>query len=242
MGCVGKDANGTKLEECCAKDGVNAVYRKDEEAPTGTCGSREIQVDAQAIFLLSRHLFHRHLARRVSHHVSSGAGAAPDVLVAYIRSAGPIVGAPHKDGKPSEKECSENGCKRASKSGCCGFRRSSGGEGGGDGFKLLELLTQDEDSREKKADAGITHSAAPTHGVCGSVPAVIGAAGPGSRDTLGLRCEPRLQCIYEDDDRGVRACAAGLSLHLVGKSCAAVAKVLHIRRPSSTRSAIAFCA
>ena len=25
---------------------------------------------------------------------------------------------------------------------------------GGDGFKLLELLTQDDDSREKKADAG----------------------------------------------------------------------------------------
>jgi len=38
MGCVGKDANGTKLEECCAKDGVKAVYRKDAETPTGTCG------------------------------------------------------------------------------------------------------------------------------------------------------------------------------------------------------------
>ena len=103
----------------------------------------------------------------------------------------------------------EIGCNRASKSGCCGFRRSSGRGGGGDGFKLLELLTQDDDSHEKKADAGITHSAAPTHGVCGSVPAVIGAAGPGSRDTWGLRCEPRLQCIYEDDDHGVRVRAGG---------------------------------
>ena len=149
--------------------------------PTGTCGSREIQVDAQAIVLLSRHFLYRHLARRVSHHVSSGASAAPDVLVAYIRSAGPIVGAPYKDGKPSEKECSENGCKRASKSGCCGFRRSSGGEGSGDGFKLLELLTQDEDSLEKKADAGITHCAAPTHGVCGR------------RASSDWRCGARLQ-------------------------------------------------
>ena len=41
------------------------------------------------------------------------------------------------------------------------------------------------------------------------VPAVIGAAGPGSRDTWGLRCEPRLQCIYEDDDRGVRVRTGG---------------------------------
>ena len=116
------------------------------------------------------------------------------------------------------------------------------GGGGGDGFKRLELPTQDEDSCKKKADAGITHSAAPSTAYAAGVPAVIGAAGPGSRDRWGLRCEPRLQCIYEDDDRGVRARAAGLSLHLVGKSCAAVAKVLHIRRPSSTRSAIAFCA
>jgi adenosine kinase len=38
MGCVGQDANATTLEECCKKDGVNAVYRKDAEAPTGTCG------------------------------------------------------------------------------------------------------------------------------------------------------------------------------------------------------------
>ena len=115
---------------------------------------------------------------------------------------------------------------------------------GGDGFKLLELLTQDDDSHEKKADAGITHSAAPTHGVCGSVPAVIGAAGPGSRDTLGLRCEPRLQCIYEDDDRGVRVRAGGFEPLPGGEVLPAapgLAKVVHIGRPSSTRSAVASC-
>lgn len=52
-----------------------------------------------------------------------------------------------------------------------------GGEGGeGDGFNLLELFTQDEDSREKKPN-----SAAPTHGVCGR------------RASSDWRCGARLQ-------------------------------------------------
>ena len=64
------------------------------------------------------------------------------------------------------------------------------------------------------------------------VPAVIGAAGPGSRDTWGLRCEPRLQCINEDDDRGVRVRAGGVEPTPGGEVLRrTVAQVVHSRAP-----------
>merc|ERR1712060_480412 len=37
MGCIGKDANGEKMKQCCAKDGVTTSYMVDESTPTGTC-------------------------------------------------------------------------------------------------------------------------------------------------------------------------------------------------------------
>jgi len=39
FGCIGKDENGTKLEEQCKKDGVNCVYMIDESVATGTCAT-----------------------------------------------------------------------------------------------------------------------------------------------------------------------------------------------------------
>lgn len=37
VGCVGKDEFGTKLRDAATADGVNVIYREDEEKPTGTC-------------------------------------------------------------------------------------------------------------------------------------------------------------------------------------------------------------
>merc|ERR1719454_1023303 len=37
MGCIGKDANGDKMKQCCEKDGVITSYMVDESTPTGTC-------------------------------------------------------------------------------------------------------------------------------------------------------------------------------------------------------------
>merc|ERR1712151_937207 len=36
MGCIGKDANGEKMKQCCEKDGVTTAYMVDESTPTGT--------------------------------------------------------------------------------------------------------------------------------------------------------------------------------------------------------------
>jgi len=37
IGCVGKDKNGSQLEECMKKDNVQALYKVEEKVPTGTC-------------------------------------------------------------------------------------------------------------------------------------------------------------------------------------------------------------
>lgn len=37
FGCIGKDAFGEELKKCAAEDGVDAFYKEDEEAATGTC-------------------------------------------------------------------------------------------------------------------------------------------------------------------------------------------------------------
>jgi adenosine kinase len=37
MGCIGDDANGTKMKEACAKDGVKTAYMVDSSTPTGCC-------------------------------------------------------------------------------------------------------------------------------------------------------------------------------------------------------------
>merc|ERR1712151_382908 len=37
MGCIGKDANGEKMKQCCEKDGVKTAYMVDESTPTGSC-------------------------------------------------------------------------------------------------------------------------------------------------------------------------------------------------------------
>jgi len=37
MGCIGKDANGEKMKEACALDGVKTAYMVDESTPTGCC-------------------------------------------------------------------------------------------------------------------------------------------------------------------------------------------------------------
>lgn len=37
VGCVGKDDFGAKLREAATADGVQVLYREDEEKPTGTC-------------------------------------------------------------------------------------------------------------------------------------------------------------------------------------------------------------
>merc|ERR1712151_603237 len=37
MGCIGKDANGEKMKQCCEKDGVTTSYMVDESTPTGSC-------------------------------------------------------------------------------------------------------------------------------------------------------------------------------------------------------------
>merc|ERR1712217_754872 len=37
MGCIGKDANGDKMKQCCEKDGVKTSYMVDESTPTGSC-------------------------------------------------------------------------------------------------------------------------------------------------------------------------------------------------------------
>jgi adenosine kinase len=37
MGCIGKDANGEKMKEACAADGVKTAYMEDESTPTGCC-------------------------------------------------------------------------------------------------------------------------------------------------------------------------------------------------------------
>merc|ERR1712087_957392 len=37
MGCIGKDANGEKMKQCCEKDGVFTSYMVDESTPTGSC-------------------------------------------------------------------------------------------------------------------------------------------------------------------------------------------------------------
>jgi len=37
FGCIGQDAFGAELQKCAEEDGVNAYYKEDTEAPTGTC-------------------------------------------------------------------------------------------------------------------------------------------------------------------------------------------------------------
>jgi adenosine kinase len=37
MGCVGSDANGETMKQCCAKDGVKTSYMVDASTPTGSC-------------------------------------------------------------------------------------------------------------------------------------------------------------------------------------------------------------
>jgi len=37
MGCIGDDANGAKMKEACAKDGVTTAYMVDSSTPTGCC-------------------------------------------------------------------------------------------------------------------------------------------------------------------------------------------------------------
>merc|ERR1712060_686644 len=39
MGCIGKDADGEKLQKACSTDGVNALYMIDPKTPTGTCAT-----------------------------------------------------------------------------------------------------------------------------------------------------------------------------------------------------------
>jgi len=39
MGCIGKDADGEKLQKACSTDGVNALYMVDPSTPTGTCAT-----------------------------------------------------------------------------------------------------------------------------------------------------------------------------------------------------------
>jgi len=37
MGCIGNDANGNKMKEACAADGVKTAYMIDSSTPTGCC-------------------------------------------------------------------------------------------------------------------------------------------------------------------------------------------------------------
>jgi adenosine kinase len=37
MGCIGNDANGNKMKEACAADGVKTAYMVDSSTPTGCC-------------------------------------------------------------------------------------------------------------------------------------------------------------------------------------------------------------
>merc|ERR1740138_466253 len=37
MGCIGDDANGNKMKEACAADGVKTAYMVDSSTPTGCC-------------------------------------------------------------------------------------------------------------------------------------------------------------------------------------------------------------
>merc|ERR1719408_706314 len=39
MGCIGKDANGNKMKEACALDGVKTAYMEDASTPTGCCAT-----------------------------------------------------------------------------------------------------------------------------------------------------------------------------------------------------------
>ena len=127
----------------------------------------------------------------------------------------------------------EIGCNRASKSGCCGFRRSSGrGVGGATGSSSLSCSRRTTIPTRRKLMQASLIALPPRTAYAAGVPAVIGAAGPGSRDTWGLRCEPRLQCIYEDDDRGVRVRAGGVEPTPGGEVLRrTVAQVVHSRAP-----------
>lgn len=44
-GCIGADANGTKLVEACEKDGVKGLFMIDEEAPTGLCATLIVGIE-----------------------------------------------------------------------------------------------------------------------------------------------------------------------------------------------------
>merc|ERR1711992_253646 len=39
MGCIGKDENGSKLQNACGTDGVKALYMVDSSTPTGVCAT-----------------------------------------------------------------------------------------------------------------------------------------------------------------------------------------------------------
>ena len=188
-------------------------------------------MDAQAVVVLPRHLFRRDLAGRVSHHVSSGAGAAPDVLVVYHPSRWSNRRDPHTGGKRAVGEGVQT-CWQEVRRGCCGLHVVGGG---GRGFKQI---TQGEEFPRgipaKKADAGgITHSSPHSTAYAAGVNAVIGAAR--GQGYVGATLRARAPRSHM---RATSTCASrGSSLHLVGESCGVRCKVLaHNARASWRRS------
>ena len=192
--------------------------RRPATTPPGPGGSREVQMDAQAVVVLPRNLFCRNLAGRVSRHVSSGAGAAPDVLVVYHPSRWPNRRDPHTGGKRAVGEGVQT-CWPEVRRGCCGLHVVGGG---GRGF---EQITQGEEFPREKTDAGgITHSSPHSTAYAAGVNAVIGAAR--GQGCVGATLRARAPRAHM---RATSTCASrGSSLQLVGKSAACGSKCLPI--------------
>ena len=194
-------------------------------------------MDAQAVVVLPRHLFCRNLAGRVSRHVSSGAGAAPDVLVVYHPSRWPNRRDPHTGGKRAVGEGVQT-CWPEVRRGCCGLH-VVGGEGRG-----FEQITQGEEFPREKTDAGgITHSSPHSTAYAAGVNAVIGAAR--GQGCVGATLRARAPRAYEGDEY---VCEPGVEPTAGGEVCGVRFKVLaHNARASWRRvltapSAAAACA